>query len=110
MTDYLCIGGTNGIEATAEREAAKNTCATRMLRFDYRWGGCTRLGGPAITGPSRSRTTLVERVANFDLLAIVVCERTIEVISLDDQKLTAKRDWNRPSKTGGEDPKLGGRL
>lgn len=68
------------------------------------------MGCPAITGPSRSRTTLVERVPNFDLLAIVICERVIEVFSWVIINKQQKLDWNRPSKTGGEDPKLEGRL
>jgi hypothetical protein len=76
-----CVERTNRIEATAKREATKNTCTARLLRFDYRWSGSTRLGGPAITGPSRGGTALVERVADFYLLAIFVCERAIEVIS-----------------------------
>jgi hypothetical protein len=85
----LCVERTNGVEATAERETAKNTRAARMLSFDYWWGGwggrggSTRLGGrTAITGPSRSGATLVKRITtSFYLLSFVICQRAIEAIT-----------------------------
>jgi hypothetical protein len=58
-------------------EATENTCTTRFLLLDHRWGGGRPLRcccSASTTGPSRGSTTLMGGVANFYLLALFIFE------------------------------------